>query len=54
MQALRDHFSGEGNFTRRIIEADRMKKSLHYKNERSSSFEMHLTKCQKMLNIYDK
>ena len=54
MQALYYHFSGKGNFTTRIAEADRMKKSLHYKNERSSSFEMHLTKCQKMFNIYDK
>ena len=53
MQALRDHFSGKDNSTRRIAEADRMKKSLHYKNKRSLSFEMFLTKCQKMLNIYD-
>ena len=52
MQALRDHFSGEGNSTRRIAEADRLKKSLHYKNERSLTFVMFLTKCQKMFNIY--
>ena len=54
MQALCDHFSGEGNSTRRIAEADRMKKSLHYKNKRSLSFEFFLTKCQKMFNIYEK
>ena len=54
MQALRDHFSGEGNSTRIIAEADRMNKSLHYKNKRSLSFEIFLTKCQKMFNIYDK
>ena len=54
MQALRDHFSGEGNATRRIAEADRMKKTLHYKNERSMSFEIFLTRCQKMFNIYEK
>ena len=54
MQALRDHFSGEGNATRRIAEADRMKKSLHYKNEKSLSFETFLTRAQKMFNIYEK
>ena len=54
MKALHDHFSGKGNSTRIIAEADRMKKSLHCKNERSLFFEMFLTKCQKMFNIYDK
>ena len=52
MQALRNHFSGEGNVTRRIAEADRFKETLHYKNERSLTFETFLTKCQKMYNIY--
>ena len=54
MQALRDHFSVKGKSTRRILEADSMKKSLYYKNERYLSFEMFLTKCQKMFNIYEK
>lgn len=54
MQALRDHFSGEGNVTRRIAEADRLKENLHYKNERSLSFESFLTKCENMFNIYEK
>ena len=54
MQVLHDQFSGKGNFTRRIVEAERMKKYLHYKNERSLSFEIFLTKCQKILNIYNK
>ena len=54
MKALRDHFAGEGNATRRIAEADRLKNSLHYKNERSLSFETFLTKCQRMFNIYEK
>ena len=43
MQALCDHFPGEGNPAGRISESDRMKKYLHYKNERSLSFEMFLT-----------
>ena len=54
MQALCDHFSGKGKSTRRISEAVRMKKYLHYKNKRSLSFEMCLTKCLKMFNIYEK
>ena len=54
MKALRDHFAGEGNATRRIAEADRLKKSLHYKNERSLAFETFLTRSQKMFNIYEK
>ena len=52
MTALRNHFSGEGNATRRIAEADRFKETLHYKNERSLPFEAFLTKCEKMYNIY--
>ena len=53
MKKLRDHFSGEGNATRRIAEADRYKETLHYKNECSLPFENFLTKCEKMYNIYD-
>ena len=52
MAALSDHFSCEGNATRRIAEADRLKDTLHYKNERPLPFETFLTKCQKMYNIY--
>ena len=54
MKALRDHFAGEGNATRNISEADRLKESLHYKNERAMAFETFLTQCQKMYNIYEK
>ena len=35
MQALRDHFSGEGNASRNIAEAERLRENLHYKNERA-------------------
>ena len=52
MIALRNHFSGEGNATRRIAEADRIKETLHYRNERALTFETFLTKCEKMYNIY--
>ena len=53
MKALRDHFSGEGNTSRRMAEAERMKETLHYKSERSLTFENFVTKYQKMYNIYD-
>lgn len=32
MTVLRNHFSGEGNATRRFAEVDRFKDTLHYKN----------------------
>ena len=54
MKALRAHFAGEGNATRNMAEADRLKESLHYKGERSMAFETFLTQCQKMYNIYEK
>lgn len=54
MKQLRDHFSGEGNATRNIAEADRLKETLHYKSERAMPFETFLTQCEKMYNIYDK
>ena len=54
MKALREHFSGEGNATRNISEADRLKESLHYKSERVMTFETFLTQMKKMFNIYEK
>lgn len=52
MRLLRDHFAGEGNTTRRISEAERLRDTLHYKSERSMSFEVFLDKVQKMLTIF--
>lgn len=54
MKQLRDHFSGEGNATRNIAEANHLKETLHYKSERAMPFETFLTQCQVMFNIYDK
>jgi hypothetical protein len=54
MKALRAHFAGEGNASRNMAEADRLKEHLHYKSERAMSFETFLTQCQKMYNIYEK
>ena len=54
MKALRNHFSGEGNATRTIAEAERLRETLHYKSERAMAFETFLTQMQKMFNIYEK
>ena len=54
MKALRNHFAGEGNASRNKAGADRLKESLHYKNERAMAFEIFLTNCKKMYNIYEK
>ena len=53
MKALRNNFSGEGNGTRNIASAERLRNSIHYKNERSMAFELFLTNCQKMYNIFE-
>ena len=54
MTTLRTHFAGAGNDTRNKAEADRLHDSLHYKSERSMAFEVFLTNCEKMYNIYNK
>ena len=53
MQALRNHYSGEGNTSRRIAVAERLRDTLHYKNEKSLQFSMFLDKLQKMFNIFE-
>ena len=54
MKALKRHFAGEGNASRRIAIAERLRKTLHYRNERALSFEVFLSKAQKMFNIFEK
>ena len=53
MKALRAHFLGEGNKTRSLTSAESLRSTLHYKNERSMTFESFLTQCQKMFYIFD-
>ena len=53
MLALREHYSGEGNTSRHIATAQRMREGLHYKNERSLVFSIFLDCMQKMFNIYE-
>ena len=52
MLTLRENYSGEGNTSRRIATAKRMREGLHYKNERSLAFSIFLDRMQKMFNIY--
>ena len=49
MKNLRDHFKGEGNSSRRIAVAERLRDSLHYKNERSLSFELFFLNAKRCL-----
>ena len=52
MLALRRHYQGEGNPTWRIGEATRIRKSLHYKNERALPFPSYLSKMQHMFTLF--
>ena len=53
MEALRKHYSGEGNTSRRIAVAERIRDTLHNKNERTMQFSAFLDKLQKMFNIFE-
>jgi hypothetical protein len=52
MIALRNHYSGEGNTSRRIAIAEKTRDTLHYKSERAMTFSSFLDKLQKMFNIF--
>ena len=54
MEALCRHFSREGNATRNLAEAEILNELSHYKSKRAMYFEIFLTQCQKMFNIYEK
>ena len=51
MLALRRHYQGEGNTTRRIGEATRIREFLHYRNERALPFASYLSKMQHMFTL---
>ena len=53
MEALRNHYSGEGNTSRRIAVAERICETLFYKSERAMQFSAFLDKMQKMFNIFE-
>ena len=52
MEALRNHYGGEGNASRRIATAEKLRETLHYKSERSMPFSTFLDRMQKMFNIF--
>ena len=52
MKALRNHYGGEGNASRRIATAEKLRETLHYKSERSMPFSTFLDRMQKMFNIF--
>ncbi len=51
--ALRRHYAGEGNSTRRIADAKRIQNSLHYKTERALPFNKFLDSLQRMFTIFE-
>jgi hypothetical protein len=53
MLALRRHYAGEGNSTRRIGDAKRIQSTLHYKSERALAFNKFLDTLQKMFTIFE-
>ena len=53
MSALRAHYQGEGNTTRRIAEAERLRDSLHYRNEHGLPFASYLSKTQQMFTLLE-
>ena len=53
MQALRKHYTGEGNISRRITQAETLRDTLHYKQEKYLSFSTFLDRLQKMFNIFE-
>ena len=53
IEALRSHYRGEGNQSRRITDAETMRDTLHYKGESAMPFATFLAKVQRMFNLYD-
>ena len=52
MEALRNHYGGEHNASRRIATAEKLRETLYYKSERSMPFSTFLDRMQKMFNIF--
>ena len=55
MMALRRHYAGEGNSTRRIADAKKIQNTLHYKTERALPFNKFLVHCKRwsMFTIFE-
>ena len=53
MIALRRHYAGGGNLTRRISDTKKIQATLHYKTERALSSNKFLDSLQRMLTIFE-
>ena len=53
MSDLRAHYQREGNTTERIAKAERLRKSLHYRNEGGLPFASYLSKMQQMFTLFE-
>ena len=53
MIALRRHYAGEGNSTRRIADAKRIQNTLHYKTEQALPFNKFLDLLQRIFTIFE-
>ena len=53
MVALRAHYRGAGNQSRRVNQAQKLKETLHYKNERAMKFSDFISKAKQMFNIFE-
>jgi hypothetical protein len=53
MAALRSHYRGAGNKSRRIQVAKKQHATLHYKNERALKFTTFISQAKEMFNIFD-
>ena len=53
MIAVRRHYAGEGNSTRRITDAKRIQHLLHYKTERALPFNKFLDSLPRMFTIFE-
>ena len=53
MSALKAQYQGEGNTIGRIAEAERLRDSLHYRNERGFPFASYLSNMQHMFTLFE-
>lgn len=53
MTALRSHYRGAGNQSRRINAAKKLHETLHYKNERALKFSQFVSQAKNMFNIFE-
>jgi hypothetical protein len=51
-KSLTGHFKGHGNKAKLKAEADGLKNTLHYKNEKALPFDTYLQRVEKMIHLY--